>query len=101
MPPGPPLLCRSVCRESKKSPMAHSWRSFFRRETDEEQENGPAVASESERTTGGVEGDNGHLDADPDSLVEGAAEEDRKSTRLNSSHANISYADFCLQQNNT
>src|SRR3712207_8869623 len=23
---------------------------------------------------------------------------DRKSTRLNSSHANISYADFCLQQ---
>src|SRR3712207_7526856 len=29
-------------------------------------------------------------------LVHGPA--DRKSTRLNSSHANISYADFCLQQ---
>src|SRR5258707_11922538 len=26
---------------------------------------------------------------------------DRKSTRLNSSHANISYAVFCLQQNST
>src|SRR3712207_8057843 len=27
-------------------------------------------------------------------------EEDRKSTRLNSSHANISYAVFCLKKNN-
>src|SRR3712207_8395383 len=27
-----------------------------------------------------------------------AVEEDRKSTRLNSSHANISYAVFCLKQ---
>src|SRR3712207_6936871 len=26
------------------------------------------------------------------------AEGDRKSTRLNSSHANISYADFCLEK---
>src|SRR3712207_8822417 len=28
------------------------------------------------------------------------AEEDRKSTRLNSSHANISYAVFCLKKKN-
>src|SRR3712207_9030582 len=28
------------------------------------------------------------------------AERDRKSTRLNSSHANISYAVFCLKKNN-
>src|SRR5258707_2175234 len=28
------------------------------------------------------------------------AEEDRKSTRLNSSHANISYAVFCLETKN-
>src|SRR3712207_8469681 len=28
----------------------------------------------------------------------GASVEDRKSTRLNSSHANISYAVFCLQK---
>src|SRR5215210_4975215 len=63
MPPGPPLLCRSVCRESKKSPMARSWRSFFKRSTDEEQENGPAVASEPD-----VEAGNGHLSAD---LTEG------------------------------
>src|SRR3712207_8260472 len=32
-------------------------------------------------------------------LVGLAAGEDRKSTRLNSSHANISYAAFCLQKN--
>src|SRR5258707_3348946 len=30
-----------------------------------------------------------------------AQHEDRKSTRLNSSHANISYAAFCLQTKNT
>src|SRR3712207_7190999 len=29
-----------------------------------------------------------------------ASELDRKSTRLNSSHANISYAVFCLKKNN-
>src|SRR3712207_8535313 len=29
------------------------------------------------------------------------AHEDRKSTRLNSSHANISYAVFCLKNTNT
>src|SRR3712207_7515034 len=29
-----------------------------------------------------------------------AAREDRKSTRLNSSHANISYAVFCLKKKN-
>src|SRR5687768_3932291 len=75
MPPGPPLLCRSVCRESKKSPMARSWRSFFRRETDEERENGPAVASEPERSTGDVEEGNGHLAADLRTSVEEAAEE--------------------------
>jgi fused signal recognition particle receptor len=75
MPPGPPLLCRSVCRESKKSPMARSWRSFFRRETDEERENGPAVASEPERSTGDVEEGNGHLAADLQTSVEEAAEE--------------------------
>src|SRR3712207_7873687 len=31
----------------------------------------------------------------------GEAVEDRKSTRLNSSHANISYAVFCLKKNTT
>src|SRR3712207_7678271 len=30
-----------------------------------------------------------------------AAEQDRKSTRLNSSHANISYAVFCLKKKKT
>src|SRR5829696_6926133 len=75
MPPGPPLLCRSVCRESKKSPMARSWRSFFRRETDNEQESGPAVASEPERSTEDVEEGNGHLVADLEAFEEEAAEE--------------------------
>src|SRR5918998_6943586 len=75
MPPGPPLLCRSVCRESKKSPMARSWRSFFRRNTDEEQENGPAVASEPENSTEDVEEGNGHRLTGLEEIVEEAAEE--------------------------
>src|SRR3712207_8164007 len=40
---------------------------------------------------------------DPDPLLDLAdleAHLDRKSTRLNSSHANISYAVFCLKKNN-
>jgi fused signal recognition particle receptor len=47
--------------------MARSWRSFFRRSTDEEQENGPAVAGEPDHTT---ENGNGYLDAELESLVE-------------------------------
>src|SRR3712207_8375111 len=33
-------------------------------------------------------------------LMSAEANADRKSTRLNSSHANISYAVFCLKENN-
>src|SRR3712207_8823972 len=33
-----------------------------------------------------------------DRLLDGGIEADRKSTRLNSSHANISYAVFCLKK---
>src|SRR3712207_7830122 len=36
----------------------------------------------------------------PDDLGEDVEEGDRKSTRLNSSHANISYAVFCLKKKN-
>src|ERR671911_305664 len=75
MPQGPLLLCRSVCRESKKSPMARSWRSFFRRGTDEEQVNGPTVASEQGHSTEDVERGNGHLVADLEAYEEEAAEE--------------------------
>src|SRR2546430_4796782 len=32
--------------------------------------------------------------------IEGGVEEDRKSTRLNSSHSQISYAVFCLKKKN-
>src|SRR5215210_7856467 len=51
--------------------MARSWRNFFRKSTDEEQENGPAVASEP--TTEEVEAGNGHhpVDSEPaDVLLE-------------------------------
>src|SRR3712207_9067089 len=34
-------------------------------------------------------------------LLKGEGSADRKSTRLNSSHANISYAVFCLKKKNT
>src|SRR3712207_9520241 len=39
--------------------------------------------------------------ADQRKRVLGLAGEDRKSTRLNSSHANISYAVFCLKKKKT
>src|SRR3712207_7036605 len=39
-------------------------------------------------------------DPDPVELVVERGVEDRKSTRLNSSHANISYAVFCLKKKN-
>ena len=74
MPPGPPLLCRSVCRESKKSPMARSWRSFFRRNTDEEQEKSPAATSEPEQSTEDPEEGNGHRPTGLEPIVEEAAE---------------------------
>src|SRR3712207_7676601 len=35
-----------------------------------------------------------------DVVVDSVTAEDRKSTRLNSSHANISYAVFCLKKKN-
>src|SRR3712207_7829628 len=45
---------------------------------------------------------NGDLARDPDGRARRAARprtpQDRKSTRLNSSHANISYAVFCLKK---
>src|SRR3712207_7337885 len=34
-------------------------------------------------------------------VISKSVEKDRKSTRLNSSHANISYAVFCLKKKNT
>src|SRR3712207_7392178 len=40
-------------------------------------------------------------DRDDGHAVGGELVGDRKSTRLNSSHANISYAVFCLKKNNT
>src|SRR3712207_7337272 len=40
-----------------------------------------------------------HAGADPDQPHH-AEQADRKSTRLNSSHANISYAVFCLKKKN-
>src|SRR3712207_6992359 len=45
-------------------------------------------------------GDDGHLRGagDGDGRADHGAAEDRKSTRLNSSHANISYAVFCLKK---
>jgi fused signal recognition particle receptor len=55
--------------------MARSWRSFFRRDPDEEQENGPAVTSEPEQSTEDLEEGNGHRPTDLEAVVEEAAEE--------------------------
>src|SRR3712207_7149224 len=40
----------------------------------------------------------GSLEEETGELVSSSADKDRKSTRLNSSHANISYAVFCLKK---
>src|SRR3712207_8899482 len=48
---------------------------------------------------GGVGGDAEHVGA-PEREGAGGFGKDRKSTRLNSSHANISYAVFCLKKKN-
>src|SRR3712207_7115742 len=56
------------------------------------------------RTERNLAGGVGGADGDPlAQVVQSDAErdEDRKSTRLNSSHANISYAVFCLKKKNT
>src|SRR3712207_7437536 len=37
----------------------------------------------------------------PQDLIVGSGHKDRRSTRLNSSHANISYAVFCLKKKTT
>src|SRR3712207_7912645 len=42
----------------------------------------------------------GEFGDDPDRYAGARARRDRKSTRLNSSHANISYAVFCLKKKN-
>src|SRR3712207_7393539 len=42
----------------------------------------------------------GHLDHLAHQVADQVEHVDRKSTRLNSSHANISYAVFCLKKNN-
>src|SRR3712207_8637470 len=44
---------------------------------------------------------NKHNDKEKVKTEEKTIDEDRKSTRLNSSHANISYAVFCLKKKNT
>src|SRR3712207_7847447 len=41
-----------------------------------------------------------HRETIAQALAPGSRTVDRKSTRLNSSHANISYAVFCLKKNN-
>jgi fused signal recognition particle receptor len=61
--------------------MARSWRSFFRRDTDEEQVNGPAVASEPEHSTRDFEDVNGRLAADLESFVEVPSAEEVQAER--------------------
>src|SRR2546429_7002538 len=62
---------------------------------------GPSAHTPSSIHTGG--GTCGHCFAPPSSWLrahrdEGGAKQDRKSTRLNSSHGYISYAVFCLKK---
>src|SRR3712207_6999480 len=57
----------------------------------------PAILAPGRKEARGTEEqDCGHQDVD-EHRRDGATRLDRKSTRLNSSHANISYAVFCLK----
>src|SRR3712207_8632153 len=58
----------------------------------------PVLAATAVRGPGALVG--AHLRSGADSTTRVVAGEDRKSTRLNSSHANISYAVFCLKKKN-
>src|SRR3712207_7822134 len=49
---------------------------------------------------GQLQGDDGEAADQRDDRDHRAGDGDRKSTRLNSSHANISYAVFCLKKKN-
>src|SRR2546427_9493382 len=53
-----------------------------------------------ERTTAGRDSRNANGNADDDGEDTNDPAEDRKSTRLNSSHSQISYAVFCLKKKN-
>src|SRR3712207_8213244 len=68
------------------------------RAADEDDENGEDEDAARRIDGEGVNGSE-HARADQEGAEEGEREgEDRKSTRLNSSHANISYAVFCLKK---
>src|SRR3712207_3691384 len=83
------------------------------REEDQQEVAGEHVGEESQRQREGAHDDVGeefqrdqqrqHVAGDPggDGLELDVAAEDRKSTRLNSSNANISYAVFCLNDTAT
>src|SRR3712207_7403558 len=60
---------------------------------------GVAVAAQSLQM--GAPGPASHLQGVEDHVGAHVGGEDRKSTRLNSSHANISYAVFCLKKKKT
>src|SRR3712207_7649010 len=56
---------------------------------------GEAVAADRGQQQAEAGGDDG---LEPVPAADGGDQQDRKSTRLNSSHANISYAVFCLKK---
>src|SRR3712207_7612819 len=62
----------------------------------EEDRHVPFVNARHEHRVGVAAGDHG--EGDPVAVLTAPSPEDRKSTRLNSSHANISYAVFCLKK---
>src|SRR3712207_7018098 len=59
-----------------------------------EQESGPQLKAAAAQAAAQINQEKGQH-------AQKAAQTDRKSTRLNSSHANISYAVFCLKKKNT
>src|SRR3712207_7819139 len=84
-------------------PYTTLFRSVHREGVERHERDGVRVAHPPERhgPLGALERAGLVVEAEPFSLVHSEDALDRKSTRLNSSHANISYAVFCLKKKKT
>src|SRR3712207_8370763 len=88
-PPRSTLFPYTTLFRSKAAPLLRAWLHRLR---------AAGVRIHTRHRWKGWDGSTGELVFDAPSGRVAHAASDRKSTRLNSSHANISYADFCLKK---
>src|SRR3712207_6851413 len=79
----------TLCRSDERDSLAHKLIRLLERELADVAVHDPVVATPTQDFEQAIDGA---------AVVFIATNQDRKSTRLNSSHANISYAVFCLKK---